>query len=56
MTKTVEIATMCIVVTPYTGNGKEGYIDVVFSFIVSVAASVAAFYICKWLDSRLGDD
>lgn len=27
--------------------------DIVIPFIVSVAASIAAYYICKWLDRYL---
>jgi len=41
------------VVAPYTGNRKGGIIIDLCTFIVSVMASVIAYYICKWLD---GDD
>lgn len=27
--------------------------DIIIPFIVSVAASIAAYYICKWLDRYL---
>ena len=27
--------------------------DIFYSFIVSVAASIAGYYICKWLDRYL---
>lgn len=31
-------------------KGGVCLIDIVISFLVSVMASVAAYYICKWLD------
>ena len=29
--------------------------EILFSFALSVAASVAAYYICKWLDDQFKD-
>ena len=26
------------------------------TLVISVVASVVAYYVCKWLDSRFGDD
>ena len=26
--------------------------EIIIAFIISVAASVAGYYICKWLDSK----
>ncbi|SDI51444.1 hypothetical protein SAMN05421493_1171 [Pseudobutyrivibrio sp. 49] len=36
-------------------QAKEGgvHLDLIISFLISVAASIAAYYICKWFD---GDD
>lgn len=36
-------------------QAKEGGVclKIITSFLISVAASIAAYYICKWLD---GDD
>lgn len=34
-------------------TGREGgcsKLDIIFSFFISVMASVVAYYICKWLD------
>lgn len=31
-------------------------LEVVFSFLLSVAASVTAYYICKWLDKSDKDN
>ena len=38
--------------TPNPSNREEGniMIDIIISFSVSVAAIVAAHYICKWMD------
>ena len=36
-----------------SGRKEVSLIDFLISFIISVEASVAAYYICKWLD---GDD
>ena len=37
-----------------SGNRKGVYcLDLIISFLVSVMAGVASYYICKWLD---GDD
>lgn len=30
--------------------------DHIFSFLVSVMASVAGYYICKWLDEHFNND
>ena len=34
---------------PATGGG-EVYMEIVISFFVSCTASIAAYYVCKWLD------
>ena len=39
-----------------SGNGRGDYVETVYTFMVSVVASVAAYYICKWLDEILGGD
>jgi hypothetical protein len=33
---------------------EVGYMDMFFSFLTSVMAGIASFYICKWLDRRNG--
>lgn len=40
------------VLPSYTGNRKEvnGLTAILVSFFVSVAAGIACYYICKWLD------
>ena len=40
------------VLPSYTGNRKEvnGLTTILVSFFVSVAAGIACYYICKWLD------
>ena len=30
--------------------------DIITAFLVSVVASIAAYYICKWLDRNDNDD
>ena len=36
---------------PDTGDRKGGMpVNILMSFILSVLASVAAYYLCKWLD------
>ena len=36
---------------PYTGTGRGCVItNTLLSFLISVLASVVAYYICKWLD------
>ena len=38
---------------PQSGNRKGVCcLNILFSFILSVLASVAAYYICKWLDGE----
>lgn len=38
-------------VPPYTWQQEGGArMEILLSFLVSVAAGVAAYYICKWLD------
>lgn len=36
-------------------KGGETVTDILISFLVSVLASVAGYYICKWLDSDDND-
>lgn len=39
---------------PYTGRKRGVYlVSVISSFLISVLASVAAYYICKWLDGKM---
>lgn len=39
--------------TPKTGRGKGVLVlNLAISFLFSVAASVVAYYICKWLDGE----
>lgn len=38
-----------------SGDGKEVCMEVIVMFLISVAASIVAYYICKWLD-RDDDD
>ena len=35
-----------------TKKGGELGMEYIFSFILSVGASVVAYYICKWLDGK----
>ncbi len=44
-----------ILAVPSTLSGRREVcgVHIILSFLISVAASVAAHYICKWLD---GDD
>jgi len=46
------------VVIPQSGNRKGVNImcDIITAFLVSVMASIAAYYICKWLDRNDNDD
>lgn len=37
----------------YLATGGGVHVDGVISFIVSVVAGIIAYYICKWLDSKL---
>ena len=34
----------------YLLNRKEGMMNEVIYFMISVAAGIVAYYICKWLD------
>lgn len=36
----------------YLATGGGVWMEVVVSFLVSVVAGIAAYYICKWLDSK----
>ena len=36
---------------PYTGKERGDYMDVLVTFLITVAAGVACHCICKWLDS-----
>ena len=41
------------VATPYTGTeGRVVFMELVVSFVISVMASVVAYYLCKWLDGE----
>ena len=49
------IAVMCyntLVTAPIPVRKGGAIMDVIISFFVSAAASVAAYYICKWLDGK----
>ena len=35
-----------------SGRKEVGTLEIVITFFVSVAASVVAYYICKWLDGK----
>ena len=38
-------------------RGKEvDPLEILFTFIETVAAQVVAYYLCKWLDSVIGKD
>ena len=38
---------------PYSGNRKGVYhLSVLSSFVLSVLASVVAYYLCKWLSGK----
>ena len=38
---------------PLDGYGKEVFfMDVAISFVISFAASVIAYFVCKWFDGR----
>ena len=41
-----------------SGNGKEVIVleELATSFLISVAASVIGYYICKWLDGLFDDN
>lgn len=43
-----------VVITYTDTRGGEIHMEMIASFLLSVAASVAAYYICKWLDEKLG--
>ena len=46
-----------IVTTPYTGTeGRVVFMELVVSFVISVMASVVAYYLCKWLDGEDGEE
>ena len=42
---------MIIPLSTQSGNGKGGVI-LLISFILSVLASIVAYYICKWLGGK----
>lgn len=45
------------VVVLQSGNRKEVLLlEIIVSFFVSVLASIAGYYICKWLDGDDGDN
>lgn len=45
------------VVVLQSGNRKEVLLlEILVSFFVSVLASIAGYYICKWLDGDDGDN
>lgn len=45
-----------LAVYPYTEQQEGGYIMVsIFDFLAAVAASVAGYYICKWIDNSHKD-
>ena len=33
-------------------EGGEGLMEIITAFLVSVAAGIVTYYICKWLDRR----
>ena len=43
-----------VVITYTDTRGGEIHMEIAVSFLLSVAASVTAYYICKWLDEKLG--
>ncbi|MBO4784740.1 MAG: hypothetical protein J5521_08345 [Lachnospiraceae bacterium] len=46
-----------IVVAPtLTKEGGVILLDILASFLISVMASIAAYYICKWLDGKNNDN
>lgn len=46
-----KIFAACLVVIPSPAT-ERGYIELSESFILSVLASIVAYYICKWLDGK----
>ena len=42
----------------HSGNRKGGLVlsDILFSFLLSVMADVASYFICKWLDGNNSDN
>ena len=47
---------MCVV-APKSGNRREvGALTYLLAFFMAVAAEVAGYYICKWLDRHNSDN
>ena len=40
--------------TPIRQRRGGALLEYIITFILSVAASVVSYYVCKWLDDKLG--